>query len=92
MQAILEQQNVWETEKSNQEGLQINNVQTDKKRVGIIAGLFGCWHKQLSRPFTTHRDSYRVCVHCGARRGFNPKTLQTHGAFYFPVETKIKSE
>lgn len=82
MEAILEQKSVWETEKAA----------TNKKRVGIIAGLFGCWHKQLSRPFTTKRDSYRVCVGCGARRGFNPKTLQTYGAFYFPVETEIKSE
>lgn len=87
MQAILEQQNVWETEKLNQATLQ-----TNKQRIGIIAGIFGCWHKHLSRPFTTRRDSYRVCVGCGARRGFNPKTLQTYGAFYFPVETEIKSE
>lgn len=85
MQAVLEQNVFGETEK-------IQTNKTNKKRVGIIAGLFGCWHKQLSRPFTNRRDSYRVCVGCGARRGFNPKTLQTYGAFYFPVETEIKSE
>jgi hypothetical protein len=56
---------------------------TKENPVGIIASLFGCRHRQLSRPFSSLNDSYRVCINCGARRRFNPNTLQTFGRFYF---------
>jgi len=56
---------------------------TKENPVGIIASLFGCQHRQLSRPFSSLNDSYRVCIKCGARRRFNPNTLQTFGRFYF---------
>ena len=45
-------------------------------KIGLLGTLFGCWHKDLSRPFTSKKVSYRVCTHCGAR-----KTL---GTFYYP--------
>lgn len=73
----------------NQKIRQNNKVRNPEKRVGFIAGIFGCWHKELSRPFTTQKDSYRVCTHCGARRHFDPETLKTFGQFYFPLETKV---
>lgn len=65
-----------------------------EKRVGVLASLFGCWHHELSRPFTSADESYRVCLHCGARRHFNPSTLETYGRFYFsPVAAAaIKTE
>jgi hypothetical protein len=60
------------------------NLKTSEKKVGFIAGLFGCWHQLLSRPFTPAKgESYRVCLDCGARRQFNPETLETYGPFYF---------
>lgn len=82
MQAVLEQNSVWRNKKSLING----------RKVGLLASVFGCWHKQLSRPFSSKSDSYRVCVDCGARRNFDPKTLKTHGAFYFPPQPEIKSE
>lgn len=54
-----------------------------RKRVGLFARVFGCWHKQLSRPFSSNRESYRVCLHCGAHRKFDTTTFKTVGPFYF---------
>lgn len=52
--------------------------------IGLIGKLFGCWHKNLSRPFTNKRTSYRACLQCGARKKFDAKTLKTSGSFYYP--------
>jgi hypothetical protein len=27
--------------------------------------LFGCWHRNLSRPFTVSGRTYEVCLNCG---------------------------
>lgn len=54
------------------------------RRIGLIGKLFGCWHKQLSRPFTNRNSSYRACLHCGARKRFDANTLETKGPFYYP--------
>jgi hypothetical protein len=73
---------------------QINLLQRKNKQekaVGLLAGLFGCWHEELSRPFTSADESYRVCLHCGARRRFDPNTLKTYGKFYFsPIVAEIR--
>lgn len=53
-------------------------------RIGVMGTLFGCWHKQLSRPFTNRNASYRVCLSCGARKKFDTETLETTGPFYYP--------
>ena len=58
------------------------------KKVGVIAKLFGCWHENISRPFVQDNTSYRTCLDCGARKQFNPETLETHGTFYFPPIVK----
>lgn len=79
MQTVLQRKRIWKS----------NNLKKDKQKVGFLTGLFGCWHKQLSRPFTISKESYCVCTNCGARRQFNPETLQTNGNFYFPVETDV---
>lgn len=54
------------------------------KKVGVIAKLFGCWHDNVSRPFVQNNIAYRSCLKCGARKQFNPDTLETYGTFYFP--------
>ena len=54
------------------------------KKMGIVAKLFGCWHDNLSRPFTQGKTAYRSCLHCGARKQFNAETLETFGSFYAP--------
>ncbi|HLA13206.1 MAG TPA: hypothetical protein VJ023_21675 [Pyrinomonadaceae bacterium] len=53
---------------------------------GFLMRVFGCWHRELSRPFTRHGQTYRTCVNCGARRRFDLKTWETKGGFYRTVE------
>lgn len=66
--------------------------QTDEafgKRIGLIGSLFGCWHKEISRPFTIGNNSYRACLHCGARKHFDPKILKTYGSFHYPPAASL---
>src|SRR5262245_46570700 len=49
---------------------------------GLISRLFGCWHRQLSWPFTVDGETYRVCLRCGARRQFKPDVWMTVGGYY----------
>jgi hypothetical protein len=58
------------------------------RKMGLMARLFGCWHKDIGRPFVQGKTAYRCCLQCGARRQFNPETLETHGSFYFPPVSK----
>ena len=53
-------------------------------KIGLVGKLFGCWHKQLSRPFTNNKSSYRTCLRCGARKRFDAQNLKTFGPFYYP--------
>ncbi len=63
-----------------------------------LGGIFGCQHKEMSRPFSRQGESYRVCLACGARRQFIESTWETSGPFYFsgaqacdsPVEKKAR--
>jgi len=48
-----------------------------------LGGIFGCQHKEMSRPFSRQGETYRVCLTCGARRQFNETTWETGGPFYF---------
>ena len=54
------------------------------EKVGIFAKIFGCEHKNISRPFTAGGTSYRTCLQCGARKQFDSETLKTFGSFYYP--------
>ena len=55
--------------------------------IGRIGGglnrLFGCWHSEMSRPFSSEGQTYRACVNCGARRQFNIASWETQGGFYY---------
>jgi len=53
-------------------------------RMGLLGKLFGCRHKDLSRPFTDIKGSYRVCTGCGARKMFDTGSFKTLGTFYYP--------
>ncbi len=53
-------------------------------KIGLFGKLFGCWHRNLTRPFTVENASYRSCLRCGARKQFDPKTLETFGSFHYP--------
>jgi hypothetical protein len=48
------------------------------------ARIFGCWHVNMSRPFSRGNESYRTCVACGARRRFNLEQWEMVGSFYYP--------
>ena len=53
-----------------------------------IIGIFGCAHKEMSRPFSRHGETYRVCISCGARRSFDQRTWNSSGRYYFkPART-----
>jgi hypothetical protein len=60
------------------------------QKVGVVAKLFGCWHENISRPFVQDKTAYRACLTCGARKQFNPETLETYGRFYFPPIVKTE--
>ena len=49
--------------------------------------MVGCRHKELSRPFSSQGQTYRVCVSCGARRAFNVGRWEMHGRFYYSRPT-----
>ena len=48
-----------------------------------IGELFGCQHKEMSRPFSRHGETYRVCIACGAHREFDAQKWNTRGPYYF---------
>ena len=54
------------------------------RKIGLFGRLFGCYHRDLSRPFTSGPVSYRSCLSCGARKKFNAESLITYGSFYYP--------
>jgi hypothetical protein len=60
------------------------------EKIGLIGKLFGCWHKELSRPFTNEKSSYRVCLSCGAMKQFDTSNLKTYGPFYHPPAISLE--
>jgi len=53
-------------------------------KIGFVASLFGCWHKRLTRPFTSDKNTYMACVECGARKKVDAKEFKVSRAFYYP--------
>jgi hypothetical protein len=77
--------------RSNGEETVVDHVFFGKK-VGFFVKIFGCGHQDLSRPFSRGRIGYRTCLRCGARKPFNPDTLETFGNFYYPPISKAESD
>jgi hypothetical protein len=48
-----------------------------------VGELFGCQHKEMSRPFSRQGETYRVCIACGARRQFDREKWNTEGPYYY---------
>lgn len=71
---------------------QDSNTLAFGRKIPLMAKLFGCRHGGLGRPFANSEIAYRSCLKCGARRQFNPVTLETHGNFYFPPVIKVETE
>jgi len=61
-------------------------------KIGIVASVFGCWHKRLTRPISDKNNAYRACLDCGARRKFDPYEFKTSGPFYYPPIVKSELE
>jgi hypothetical protein len=49
----------------------------------LVARLLGCWHKEMSRPFSNKGQAYRTCLKCGASRKFNVGSWEMQGRFYY---------
>ena len=52
-----------------------------------LGNVFGCPHKEMSRPFSRQGETYRVCINCGARRMFDQKSWKPTGPYYFRPAT-----
>jgi hypothetical protein len=76
MEAVIEQagMDTWATFISNQLA-QVKNV---------MRRAVGCWHLEMSVPFTRDNETYRSCLTCGARRRFDLEQWTMVGAFYYP--------
>jgi hypothetical protein len=48
-----------------------------------VTRLFGCWHREMSRPFSRQGHAYRSCLRCGARRQFDLRRWEMQGKFYY---------
>ena len=49
----------------------------------FLTRLFGCWHSEMSRPYTHGGESYRACLSCGARREFDAERWEMIGPYYY---------
>ena len=58
------------------ESAHFSTIKSALKRV------FGCWHREISLPFTRGNETYRTCVNCGARRRFDLERWAMVGGFY----------
>lgn len=54
---------------------------------GWLNRLVGCWHSEMSRPFSSEGQAYRVCMNCGAHRKFSLKSWEMQGDFYYSLPT-----
>lgn len=53
----------------------------------LMARVFGCWHMELSRPFSRDGRAYRTCLNCGAERQFNLGNWEMQGSFHYRKPT-----
>lgn len=69
-----------------QAGIDLSAVMPDlvSKMGRATARIFGCWHINMSRPFSRGNETYRTCVACGARRQFDLEQWEMVGSFYYP--------
>jgi hypothetical protein len=59
--------------------------------LAILDFLFGCHHAHLSRVFTLHGETYRVCCDCGAQFAYSLKTMSIeHRPPLAPVLTRFR--
>ena len=44
----------------------------------IVLGIFGCWHRNISRPFTISGRTYEVCLNCGKQFAYRRIDFRQH--------------
>ena len=66
---------------------QINNLSVTAKLSDWVGRVFGCWHTEMSRPFSHQGQAYRTCLNCGAHRKFNLSNWKMQGQFYYQRAT-----
>jgi len=49
----------------------------------LVTRLLGCWHREMSRPFSHKGQAYRTCLNCGASRKFNVGRWEMQGSYYY---------
>lgn len=75
----------WPTRSQVENKPQANAFEPLKELLKMVA--LGCFHRNMSRPFTSDHQSHRVCTNCGARRKFDPDRWEMHGPYFFAAET-----
>jgi hypothetical protein len=66
----------------------LHNIQQTNESLqvsGWLGRMFGCRHKEMSRPFSSEGQTYRACLTCGARRDFNQDRWEMRGDYYFSL-------
>jgi len=57
----------------------------------VLEIAFGCHHWKLSRVFTLHGHSYKVCCDCGATFHYSLESMSiTHRRKFFSVLTRLR--
>jgi len=51
----------------------------------LLTRVFGCWHREMSLPFSRGKVTYRACIACGARRCFDLDRWVMVGSYYYPT-------
>lgn len=46
---------------------QMKRFRIVSKLAMVLEILFGCWHRNISRPFTLSGWTYEVCLNCGKK-------------------------
>ena len=52
---------------------------SDENFLWTLNFIFGCRHRNGSRPFTFSRRTYEVCLHCGRQVPYSLETMSPNG-------------
>ena len=59
----------------------------------VLDAAFGCHHRKLSRVFTVHGHSYKVCCDCGATFHYSLQSMSIRQRrTMFPVLRRLRIE
>jgi hypothetical protein len=83
---VLKGQNIMQAGQLTIANSNVNHIHASSftGKVGdLMARMFGCWHGDLSRPFSRGGRAYRTCLNCGAQRQFNLGSWEMQGRFFY---------